>query len=105
MLGGQAAPPTAMRLNVDKRRLCFCMCSSTPSHTVGTPAENVTFSDSNSSYNDFPSSAGPGKTSFAPFSGAEYGNPHALTWNIGTTGKMVSLAETHIASGSAEAKA
>ena len=28
----------------------------------------------------------PGNTSFAPTIGAEYGMPHALTWNIGTIG-------------------
>ena len=29
----------------------------------------------------------PGKTTFAPTIAAAYGSPHALTWNIGTTGK------------------
>ena len=31
-----------------------------------------------------------------------YGNPHALTWNIGTTGKITSRADRFSVSGSAE---
>ena len=38
---------------------------------VGTPALKVTFSDSKSSYSDFPSRWGPGNTSFAPTSAPE----------------------------------
>src|SRR5512139_1914283 len=72
-----------------------------PSHTVGTPALKLTFSASNSSYSDLPSRCGPGITSLAPTSGPEYGRPHALTWNIGTTGRMTSRAEQPSESGSA----
>jgi hypothetical protein len=35
---------------------------------------------------------------------AAYGRPHALTWNIGTTGRITSLAEQLSASGKAIAK-
>ena len=48
---------------------------------------------------------GPGITSLAPTIAALYGMPQALTWNIGTTGKITSRAEQSIASGSAEPKA
>ena len=71
---------------------------------MGTPALNVTFSPSNSSYSDLPSRCGPGNTSLAPTSGTEYGKPQALTWNIGTTGSTESLADRLSASGKAIAK-
>src|SRR5881392_1133952 len=77
---------------------------SSPCHTVGTPAESVTRSFSNSSYSDLPSRPGPGKTSFDPIMQAAYGRPHALTWNIGTTGRITSVAEQLSASGKAIAK-
>jgi hypothetical protein len=35
---------------------------------------------------------GPGSTSRAPEVAAAYGRPHALTWNIGTTGMTESSA-------------
>src|SRR5690242_1195311 len=76
-----------------------------PSHTVGTPPLNVTFSDSNSSYSDLPSRCGPGNTTLAPASAVEYGSPQALTWNIGTTGSTTSRPDSAIASGSAAAYA
>jgi len=34
--------------------------------------------------------SGPGITSDAPAIAAVYGKPHALAWNIGTTGRIVS---------------
>ena len=70
---------------------------------MGTPAENVTFSDSNSSYSDLPSSAAPGNTMRAPDSSTEYGKPQAFTWNMGTTGRTVSVARTFRALGMADA--
>ena len=66
---------------------------------VGTPADSVTFSDSNNSMRLAPSSCAPGNTSFAPTSGALYGRPQAFTWNIGTTGRTTSRAESPRASG------
>ena len=46
---------------------------------------------------------GPGSTSLAPTMHAAYGRPQALTWNIGTTGRIASRAEQFSASGSAAA--
>ena len=66
-------------------------------------AEKVTPSCSNSVQSDSPSRRGPGNTSFAPTNGAENGKPQALTWNIGTTGAMTSLADRQNASGNTEA--
>ncbi|MNT54545.1 hypothetical protein D3C72_1917150 [compost metagenome] len=49
MAGGHAAPPITVRRKVENFKL-FCKAwFSKPSQTVGTPAENVTFSASNSS--------------------------------------------------------
>src|SRR3569623_1798237 len=101
--GGQAEPPITVRRKRENFRLFCATWLSKPIHTVGTPAENVTCSCSNSSYTDLPSSAGPGSTSLAPVSGAEYGKPHALTWNIGTTGSTTSREEMPIASGITDA--
>ena len=64
--GGHADPPMTLRVMVLNFRRFDSTYASSPCHTVGTPADSVTRSDSNSSYNDLPSSPGPGKTSFAP---------------------------------------
>src|SRR5438132_304632 len=103
MAGGQAEPPMTVRLNVENFNLFSATYVSKPSQTVGTPAEKLTFSCSNNSYSDLPSSAGPGNTILAPDSGTEYGKPHAFTWNIGTTGSTQSRPETFSASGMVEA--
>ena len=92
-----------VRRMVLKFRPLLATCASRPCQTVGTPAENVTPSLSNSSCSDLPSSHGPGNTSLAPTMQATYGRPQALTWNIGTTGRIVSRAEQFSASGSAAA--
>lgn len=102
MAGGHAEPPITVRRNDENFRPLPCTCCSRPSHTVGTPAEKLTCSCSNSSYSEAPSSFGPGNTSLAPTSGTEYGRPQALTWNIGTTGRITSCAEQPSASGSAD---
>src|SRR5581483_3501863 len=101
--GGHAEPPTTTVLSVPKRSLFSFMYASSPSHTVGTPADAVTFSPSNSSYRLLPSSAAPGNTSFAPFSVPKYGMPQALTWNIGTTASTVEREEQLNTSGSEDA--
>ena len=99
--GGQAEPPITVRLRVLKLSL-FCLAwLISPSQTVGTPALKVTFSPSSSSCRDLPSRCGPGNTSLAPTIGAAYGTPQALTWNIGTTGRITSLPPTPMPSGSA----
>ena len=76
-----------------------------PSQIVGTPAANVTRSCSISSSRLGGSRYGPGNTSFAPTIAAMYGKPHALTWNIGTTGSSVSIAERTRASRAAPRRA
>ena len=68
-------------------------------------SERVTLSASNRSCRLLPSRNGPGNTSFAPTMQAAYGSPQALTWNIGTTGRMESRAEMHMTSGKAAANA
>ena len=84
----------------------FCpVYSSSASHTVGTPADTVTFSASNSSYRLLPSSPAPGNTSLAPTMAQVYGRLQALAWNIGTTGSITSRMEMLSASGDAAAKA
>jgi hypothetical protein len=67
MAGGQAEPPMTVRRIVEKLAgLLACMWASRPCHTVGTPADMVTPSLSNSSCSDLPSSPAPGNTSLAP---------------------------------------
>src|SRR6267154_3253321 len=105
LAGGQAEPPTTTDFSVLHLRLFCFIWASSASHTVGTPALAVTFSASNSSYRLFPSRPAPGKTSFAPFSGAKSGTPQALTWNMGTTGRITERAEQLNTSGKEAAKA
>ena len=38
--------------------------------------------------------SGPGITRLAPLATAACASPHALAWNIGTTGRMTSLSRT-----------
>ncbi|MCY1367927.1 hypothetical protein D9M69_548820 [compost metagenome] len=103
MAGEQAEPPMMVRRMVLNFKPLLVTCTSRPCHTVGTPAETVTPSDSNSSCRLLPSRPGPGNTSLAPTRQAEYGRPQAFTWNIGTTGSTTSRALMLSASGSAEA--
>ena len=102
--GGHALPPITTCLS----ELIFFpdvfAAASKPSHTVGTPSALVTFSASINSSRLFPSIPGPGSTSLLPTIAAAYGTPHALTWNIGTTGKVTSCAEMPSASTIAIAK-
>ncbi len=62
-----------------------------PPHTVGTPAEIVTPSASNSATRPCGERSGPGYTSRAPAVVARKGYPHAAAWNIGTTGSTTSV--------------
>ncbi len=96
--GGQAEPPITTFSTVVSRLPWARRCASSAIHTVGTPSRLVTCSPSMSSSRLTGSSPGPGRTSFDPFIAAAYGTPHALTWNIGTTGRMTSCAETPSAS-------
>ena len=49
------------------------------------------------------SSRGPGRTSAAPTRAEVKMRPHALAWNMGTTGSTVSRPDRSLASGSAVA--
>ena len=63
---------------------------STPIQIVGTPAATVTRSSTISSAMALPDRSGPGITSVAPEATAAWASPHALAWNIGTTGRITS---------------
>jgi hypothetical protein len=66
---------------------------STPIQIVGTPAATVTRSDSIRPARVGALRSGPGITSFAPQATAAWARPHALAWNIGTTGRIVSRSD------------
>ncbi len=74
-----------------------------PSQIVGTPPVQVTRSDWKSSSRLAGSRCGPGKTCLAPTSVAVKGNPQALAWNIGTTGRTMSSSRIARLSAIAEA--
>src|SRR5919106_3309891 len=99
--GGTADPPQPTFRTVVSFLPVALRCASSAIHTVGTPSRHVTFSFSISSVRLGASRLGPGNTIFAPTQAAEYGTPQALTWNIGTTGRIVSRDEKSSASGSA----
>ena len=65
---------------------------------VGTPAAMVTRSLSMRSASGFGAMPGPGITRLAPVATATWARPHALAWNMGTTGRMVSVSEAPMAS-------
>src|SRR3954469_16742895 len=96
---GQAEPPIATRVRLERRVLVASICWRSANHTVGTAAEKVTRSDSRSSWIDGPSSFGPGMTKPAPTIGAAKASDQLLAWNRGTTGSTVSRADSPKASG------
>ena len=61
-----------------------------PIQIVGTPALSVTRSDSIMDSSPAGLRSGPGMASDAPARNAVYGSPHAIAWNIGTTGMSTS---------------
>ena len=81
---GTAEPPQTISFSED--RSGFGSRRIMPCQIVGTPAVNVTCSDAMSSARSAGVIRGPGMTSRAPVFVEMYGRPHALTWNIGTTG-------------------
>ena len=87
---GAAEPPTTMRQPGVSVRGARSSCSRIAVQIVGTPAATVTCSPSIRSSRLLASRAGPGITSLAPAVTAPNGMPHALAWNIGTTGSTVS---------------
>ena len=86
---GTAEPPQGMARNDEVSRPFNS--GSTPIQIVGTPAATVTFSSTMSCAMALPERSGPGMMSDAPDATAACARPHALAWNIGTTGKMMSL--------------
>ena len=87
-----ADPPQIRTFRSGSVFFSAAMYCSSISHTVGTPAVNVTFSVESNSYTDAPSSLAPGITSLVPMLGAENAIPQLLAWNSGTTGSIVSRA-------------
>ena len=83
---GTAAPPQIIRRMLERSGFVSSATRRTSSQIVGTPPASVTFSDSISFASGSPWRKRPGITRSAPTRHAAYGNPHALTWNIGTTG-------------------
>src|SRR5206468_9923171 len=67
---------------------------STAVQIVGTPAANVTRSDSRRVAMARGERSAPGRTNVAPAKTAECANPQQLAWNIGTIGRMTSDSET-----------
>ena len=74
--------------------------SSAPIQIVGTPAASVTFSSSISWAIAFGVICGPGKANALPAITPACARPHALAWNIGTTGITTSRSDTATVSAS-----
>ncbi len=89
---GTAEPPHGMARSDDVSRPSSS--GSTPIQMVGTPAATVTASSSISAANDGGDRSAPGITSEAPAAIAAWARPHALAWNIGTTGRIRSDSRT-----------
>ncbi len=101
---GAAAPPTIIRSPGRSGHVPFAAASSASRiaiQIVGTPAALVTRSADISSSRLGGSRCGPHSTRRAPTIAAAYGSPHALTWNIGTTGSSVSARDSPSESGRA----
>ena len=64
-----------------------------PCQMVGTPQVSVTRCRSSSRTSAWGVMFGPGKTRSEPASMDPYGIPHALAWNIGTTGSTTSRSD------------
>src|SRR5678816_4415746 len=89
---GTAEPPHGMSRNDDAS---FPSSSGrTPIQIVGTPAATVTRSSTISDAMAAADRSGPGITKLAPAATALCARPHALAWNIGTTGRIVSASLT-----------
>src|SRR4030081_1632927 len=84
MARGQAEPPITTRLRKGSVPPVRSRCCSSASHTVGTPAVQITLRGFNSSYIEGPSSFMPGNTSVTPEIGAAKASDHPLAWNKGT---------------------
>ena len=100
---GTAEPPHTRARRLE--RSWPSMASSRPIQMVGTPAATVTFSPSSSRSRPAAERSGPGMIRSAPVATHTWGRPQALTWNIGTTGRMRSRSEQASMSALVEAKA
>ena len=89
---GTAEPPQGMARKLDTSRPS--RRGKTPIQIVGTPAATVTRSDSMRSTIADGERSGPGNTRLAPAKTAACARPHALAWNIGTTGSTTSASDT-----------
>ena len=67
---------------------------STPIQMVGTPAAMLTDSPSMRSASAVGDRSDPGMTRVAPVATPAWASPHALAWNIGTTGRITSRSQT-----------
>jgi len=90
-------------IRVSDERSCFPSSAATPCQIVGTPAAIVTRSEAISAASDGALRSGPGMTKFAPAITVECARPHALAWNIGTIGRIVSRSLTASVSASMHA--
>src|SRR5690606_10695588 len=97
--GGQAEPPTTLRFKLSSLDPDCVAAAIKPCQMVGTPSATETLYVSIRFTRLAPSRPGPGSTSVHPTMAAAYGVPHAFTWNIGTTGNIISAAETFSESG------
>ena len=95
---GTAEPPQGMARRLETSRPS--RRGNTPIQIVGTPAATVTRSDSMRSTIASGERSGPGNTRFAPAKTAACARPHALAWNIGTTGSTTSASDTAMVSAS-----
>ena len=89
--GGTALPPHGMARSDDTSRPSIS--ASTAIQIVGTPAATVTRSVSIRVSRAPGERSGPGITSVAPDATPACASPHALAWNMGTTGKMMSRSD------------
>jgi hypothetical protein len=96
---GTAAPPHTTTRSEEVSTSLSSRYWSTALHTVGTPAEQVTFSLSISRASGSPCRKRSGMTSEAPVIPAPKGMPHAFTWNSGTIGSTRSEKRRPSASG------
>ena len=90
---GTAEPPHGMTRSAERSRPFSS--GSTPIQMVGTPAATVTRSVLDEVGDRRRREVGPGITRLAPARHAAWARPHALAWNIGTTGRItVALAHS-----------
>ena len=88
---GTAEPPAMTRRRLERSVGCESTWRRTSFQIVGTPAAKLARSCSMKRERGSACRKRPGISRSAPSIQAEYGNPQALTWNMGTTMSMRSL--------------